>query len=167
MPADNDLNKNYTMYRCKGITQAGRRCKRRVLEPDEAFRYCPIHIDLPGMPTEIDREYIPDTLFCFRDGDPSQRLCGHSCMLTLDKCCECTDLRPADAVPLDMRPRGYCTKCKERYQKNLPAELVVPPWRVHHNLRNFVQFDQPVERIVIAENDRLAILLQIIGHAIR
>jgi hypothetical protein len=156
------------MSRCTGITQAGRRCKRRILEPDEAFRYCSVHADMPGMPTEVDREYIPDTIWCFKDGDSSERVCGHCCMLTLDKCCECTDARPADAEPLHMRHRGYCAKCKERCTKNLPAELAVP-----RTLRNFVQFDVrnipdrlPGERLVIAENDRLAILLQIVRHAL-
>lgn len=138
----------HLMYRCKGRTQEGRRCKRRLGTKDG---YCPAHNDLPGMPTEVDNLEIEDTIMCFKDDDPSQRLCGHCCALTLDRCCECMDLRPADAVPQDMRARGYCSKCKARFNERLPPPL---PRVV---FRNFV----------IDAADHRAILEQLLVHVFR
>jgi hypothetical protein len=136
------------MYRCKGITQVGRRCKRRIGEKDG---YCPVHNDLPGMPTEVDNLKIIENIDCFKDDDPSQRSCGHCCAMTLDRCCECTDQRHSDAVPQDMRAHGYCSKCKVRFNTRLPPPS---PRLVWHNF-------------VIDAADHRAIIEQLLVHVFR
>jgi hypothetical protein len=98
------------MYRCKGQTTEGKRCKRKTGIKDD---YCPVHEEqrLKGAPTEIDAEPAISEITVFKDGDLTQRLCGHCCDLTLENCCECTDVRPADTP---QRSDGYCVKCKTR-----------------------------------------------------
>jgi hypothetical protein len=108
-----------TMYRCKGLKADRKRCKRKTAQLDG---YCPIHEDqrLSGPPLEVELEVAAPEIADFKDGDLTQRMCGHCCDLTLEKCCECTDARAADAVALERRGEDYCKQCKARYVGRLP-----------------------------------------------
>ena len=90
------------MYKCNGLTAVGARCRRNVVRKDG---FCTSHV-----PKDDDRLTL-DTVPCFRDGDSTQRACGHSCALTLSHCCECTDKRPRD---IRDRAKHYCRLCKPR-----------------------------------------------------
>ena len=133
------------MYRCKGRTQDGRRCKRRLGTKDG---YCPSHNDLPGMPTEVDTLEIVNTIEYFKDDDPSQRTCGHSCGLSLDKCCECTDTRAAELTA--EHARGYCSKCKARFIARLPPPPA--PRRVWHNFIIDLADERAIMRQIFARH---------------
>ena len=113
------------MFRCKGLTAERKRCKRKTGQKDD---YCPIHEEqrLSGPPLEIDLEVVVPEITDFKDGDLTQRLCGHCCDMTIDKCCECTDARAATAVAVEHRGNYYCKQCKVRYVGRLPPPR---PWR--------------------------------------
>lgn len=118
------------MYQCKGRTAEGRRCKRRVHIKNA---YCSTH--------EVQSDSTLETLIInegvpiFQDDDLTERLCGHKCKLTLEKCCDCTDLRPFETID---RHRDYCPLCKERIQMMIDA---VRPREEPEDLnRNFLMF---------------------------
>jgi hypothetical protein len=127
-------------YRCLGITAIGGRCRRRL---QEEYSYCPIHADQRIETLEVERDTALELFECFKDGDSSQRICGHSCGLSLDKCCECTDKRDGETVPVRRRADGYCTICKQRYVARLPP-VAEPAARIRQRLfqlRNMVVFE--------------------------
>jgi hypothetical protein len=115
-------------YRCLGRTAGGGRCKRPCTT---AYSYCPIHEKQQKKPLvmEVDHETPFEFFDFFKDGDSSERVCGHSCGLGLEKCCECTDMRAAEAVPLAQRANGYCSICKPRYARRLPPPQEPAPLR--------------------------------------
>ena len=106
------------MYRCKGRTTDGKRCKRKLSVLDG---FCPTHNDRLGVPLEVDMLTIEEKpVECFKDEDPAVRDCGHHCDLTHDRCCACLDARPADTLN---RATGYCAVCKTRLAKPAPAPV--------------------------------------------
>jgi hypothetical protein len=123
-------------HRCLGKTAGGGRCKRRL---HTEYSYCPIHADQRVETLEIDHDAAIELFECFKDGDSSERLCGHSCGLSLENCCECTDKRAV--VPATRRGDGYCTICKPRYVGRLPPPPPPAPLRRLIEFRNAVVFE--------------------------
>ncbi len=139
-------------FRCLGRTSDGGRCRRRCRTE---YSFCPIHESqrLTGAPLEVERDVSIEPIELFKDGDMKQRNCGHTCDLTLEKCCECSDLRAADAVPAAARGTSYCAPCKRRYIERLP-----PPTNNIGELRRLVQFHnvlvfQELELEVVEEDN--------------
>jgi hypothetical protein len=126
-------------FRCLGRTSDGGRCRRRCRTE---YSFCPIHESqrLAGAPLEVEHTAPVEPIEVFKDGDMTQRSCGHSCGLTLDKCCECIDLRAAAAVPAATRGDGYCTLCKHRYTERLPPPPMPDPLRRLIQFRNILVF---------------------------
>lgn len=115
------------MYLCKGKTAGGKRCKRKTGQKDD---YCSIHEEQRSrVPMEVDMEAVVPEIADFKDGDLTQRLCGHCCDLALEKCCECLEISVTDARG-ERDIHGYCKKCTERCQ---PGRIEAP--------RNFVRFE--------------------------
>lgn len=108
-------------YRCLGRTASGDRCKRRC---GDEYSYCPIHENQRHDTTllEVERDVQIEACECFKDGDSSQRLCGHSCVFNLENCCECTDMRALDIVTAPTRGDSYCAICNPRYTERLPPQ---------------------------------------------
>jgi hypothetical protein len=108
---------------------------------------------------EVERTVPVTPIEVFKDGDMTQRGCGHSCNLTLDKCCECIDARAADAVPVERRSDGYCTLCKTRHKSHLPASVPAPLQRLIE-FRNIVMFQ--IDEQDLDEHDNLGFLNEMI-----
>lgn len=125
------------MTRCQGTTVGGRRCKRQA---GREGTYCAIHVSNHSVSEETEEE--PVQIEHFKDGDMTQRLCGHCCDLTLEKCCVCADLRPQTT---ENRSHGYCVKCKKQYADLFPS-LSAPATAP----RNFVWYphEDPLDNLV-------------------
>ena len=129
------------MYRCKGRSADGKRCKRKLTVLDG---FCPTHNDRLGVPLEADTLSIEEKpVECFRDMAPSSRPCGHACDLTAEKCCVCSDTRPADTKN---KTGSYCPVCKIRSPQPLRE---APRNYVRYARRNRVREEEEVE------NDRV------------
>jgi hypothetical protein len=113
------------MTRCKGTTVGGRRCKRKA---GHAGDFCAIHTPSSSILEETEQEIVQIELF--KDGDMTQRLCGHCCDITLEKCCICADLRPNHTKN---KSHGYCGKCKRQYSVLNPPPPAPAP-------RNFIWY---------------------------
>ncbi len=126
-------------FRCLGRISDGGRCRRRCRTE---YSFCPIHESqrLTGAPLEVEGAVAVEPIEIFKDGDMKQRTCGHTCDLTLEKCCECSDLRAADAVPAAARGAGYCALCKHRYEVRLPPPPMPDPLRRLIQFRNILVF---------------------------
>ena len=146
-------------FRCLGRTSDSGRCRRRCRTE---YSFCPIHESqrLSGAPLEVEHTAPVEPIEVFKDGDMTQRSCGHSCNLTLDKCCECIDARAADAVPAERRSDGYCTLCKTRHKSQLPAAPVPDPLRRLIEFRNVVMFQ--IDEQDLDERDNLDFLNEMI-----
>lgn len=113
------LQRDSGMYRCKGRTNDGRRCRRKLSVLDG---FCPVHNDRPGVPLEVETLTIDEkSVECFRDDAPTEKTCGHACDLTAEKCCECSDDCPAELI--DQRISRYCVECKARLAPPRPQRI--------------------------------------------
>ena len=106
------------MARCTEKTLSGKRCKNSASHDGR----CMIHVG-----SAIGRFLKPET-----DTAPAgMKRCGHTCHLTTQFCCSCSDNRPLDAIyyrfvdgagdmPTGYRDDGYCYLCK--YSKEKPID---------------------------------------------
>jgi hypothetical protein len=140
-------------YRCLGRNASGDRCKRRCTE---AYSYCAIHSSQGTRQEsellEAERINSIEVFTYFKDGDTSERACGHCCALNLDKCCICIDTRAAERV------ENACIMCKPRYAELLPPPPPPPPLQ-RIEFRNAVVFEFDAGRL---DADGIELLNQLV-----
>lgn len=111
--------------RCEGLTKGGIRCRRSA----SSGQYCSTHRPATPHSSVSLRGAIEDTSNYDFDSiihdNMEEKVCEHTCLLDLDKCCGCTDQRPhtssypryVDGIGMTQRAArhdGYCRICKAR-----------------------------------------------------